>query len=96
MKDNDNKPESVIHIEPAQENGTYANAATFIHSADEFVFDFIFILPGDKRKVVARVVTTPTHAKQMSEALLGNISRFENTYGAIKPPAADPARKGLQ
>jgi hypothetical protein len=96
MKDNENKPESVIHIDPAQENGTYANAATFIHSADEFVFDFIFILPGDKRKVVARVVTTPGHARQMAEALAGNISRFEATYGAIKPAASDPSRKGLQ
>jgi hypothetical protein len=96
VKDNDGKPESVIHIDPAMEGGAYANAATFIHSADEFVFDFVFVLPGDKRKVVARVVTSPAHAKQMSEALRGNLARFESAYGEIKPSAADPGRKGLQ
>jgi hypothetical protein len=96
MKEEAKNPETVIHIDPALEVGTYANAANFIHNAHEFVFDFIFVLPGDKRKVVARVVTAPAHAKQMAEALRGNVARFEATYGEVKMSAPEPVRKDLQ
>ncbi len=96
MKDEEKKPDTVIHLDPALENGVYANAANFIHNPHEFVFDFIFVLPGDRRKVVARVVTAPGHAKQMAEALRGNVARFEASYGEIKAAAVEPARKDLQ
>lgn len=96
MKDPEKpNPDTILHIDTEMENGVYANAATFVHSSDEFVLDFIFVLPGDKRKVVARVVTTPAHAKQMSDALRENLVRFEAANGAIKPPG-ETGRKDLQ
>ena len=80
---------ALIHIDPAEENGRYTNAATIIHSPSEFIIDFIMLLPGDRRKVVSRILTSPAHAKQLATALADNVKRFEKVYGEIEMPKAE-------
>ncbi len=76
----------LITIEPEMENGRYSNAANIIHSFNEFILDFIMLLPGDRQKVVSRIVTSPAHAKQLAEAMERNVRKYETTYGKIKIP----------
>ena len=78
--------ESVIHIEPEVENGRYANAATIMHSSSEFILDFLMLLPGDRKKVVSRVLVSPAQAKQLVEALRENVGKYENVFGEIRMP----------
>lgn len=80
------KKQSVIHIEPDIENGRYANAATIMHSSSEFIIDFLVILPGDRKKVVSRVIVSPAQAKQLAEALRENVNKYEGVYGEIRIP----------
>jgi len=85
---------AVIHIDPAEETGRYANAATIMHSPTEFIVDFMMLLPGDRRKVISRILTSPTHAKQFAAALLDNVARYEATYGEITVPGKEPEFTG--
>jgi len=78
--------QSVIHIEPDVENGRYANAATIMHSPAEFIMDFMMLLPGNRRKVVSRVIVSPSQAKQIAEALRENVQKYEASFGEITVP----------
>ncbi len=84
---NQKKPDggegTIITVDTTMENGTYANAATVIHSPNEFLLDFVMILPGGRRKVVSRVILSPAHAKTLSAALAQNVGKYETAYGPI-------------
>ncbi len=80
------KKQSVIHIDPTVENGRYANAATIMHSSSEFIMDFLMLLPGDRKKVVSRILVSPGQAKQLARALHENVSKYEAVYGEINVP----------
>jgi hypothetical protein len=78
-----------IDIELSEEvaEGRYANLVMIAHSAEEFVLDFIRIMPGlPKARVQSRIIITPTHAKRLLRALADNIGRYEATYGEIEVP----------
>ncbi len=64
--------------------GTYSNLAIISHSPQEFVIDFVRIMPGvPKAKVKSRVLLTPMHAKRLMMALTDNINKFEENFGNI-------------
>jgi len=66
-------------------DGTYSNLAIISHSPQEFVIDFIRVMPGmPKAKVKSRVVLTPEHAKRLIKALADNISKYEAQFGPIE------------
>ena len=76
-----------INIELSEDmaEGIYSNLAMIAHSNSEFVIDFIRLMPGaPKAKVKSRIVITPEHAKRLSNALIDNIRKYEETFGAIK------------
>ena len=85
---------AIIHIDPSEETGRYTNAATIMHSPTEFIIDFLMLLPGNRRKVVSRILTSPSHAKQFSLALMENVSKYEAVYGEIKVPGKEPEFSG--
>lgn len=82
------------HDQPGQLNielgedvaeGIYANLVVIANSHEEFVFDFIRVLPGlPKARVKTRVIMTPQHAKRLSYALQDNMAKYENAYGEIR------------
>ena len=94
--DKENKkqiPKKTISIDiPSDlERGTYANQIIIGHSQKEFIIDFgLIVPPGDKLKIVSRVITNPIDAKVMSMVLNENISRFEKMFGTIQIPGAKP------
>lgn len=85
---------AIIHIDPSEESGRYANAATIMHSPTEFILDFMMLLPGGRRKVISRILTSPSHAKQFAAALMENVARYESTYGEISVPGKEPEFTG--
>ena len=82
-----------INIELSEDiaEGIYSNLAMIAHSNSEFVIDFIRLMPGvPKAKVKSRIVITPEHAKRLSNALIDNIRKYEETFGPIKKTEDNP------
>lgn len=76
-----------LDIELSEEvaEGIYSNLAIITHSQNEFVIDFIKIMPGvPKARVKSRILLTPQHAKRLVKALNENIYKFEQLNGKIK------------
>ena len=83
-----------IQADEAAKEGNYCNLAMIAHSAEEFVVDFIFIVPNPPYgKLKSRIVMSPGHAKRFLRALQENVSRFESQFGPI-PDTSTPAPGG--
>ena len=82
------KQQRKIKLElPTDPTGTYANTVMISHSPQEFVLDFIQILPGDPRaRVSNRIIMTPVHAKMFMKAMQNNIERYEGRFSDIPTP----------
>ena len=64
--------------------GEYANLAMIAHSPEEFILDFIFIVPNPPYgKLKSRVVMSAGHAKRFMRALADNVARYEKQFGPI-------------
>ena len=78
--------EQKIDINLSEEvgQGTYANLAIITHSDNEFILDFIAMLPGlPKGNVRSRIILTPQNAKRLLGALNENVHKFEEKNGRI-------------
>ena len=73
-----------IEIDENVARGVYTNLALLTHSETEFLIDFLFLQPQTpKTKVLARLITSPIHAKRFLAALQDNIQKYEARFGAI-------------
>jgi len=80
-----------IQIDEQTAQGIYANLAVVQHSSSEFIFDFIFINPGQPTaKVRSRIIMAPEHAKRFYKILGENLSHYENRFGEIRLPDLSP------
>lgn len=80
------KENSHLNIELSEKvaEGIYSNLVMIAHSPEEFIFDFIRVMPGvPKARVKSRVIVTPQHARRLLNALMDNIDRYENEFGPI-------------
>lgn len=78
--------QSQLNIELSEEiaEGVYSNLVMIAHSPEEFILDFIRVVPGvPKARVKSRVIITPQHAKRLLHALAENIERYERAHGSI-------------
>ena len=90
-------PQVSIQIQAPEEvkQGAYANLAMIAHSAEEFVLDFIFIVPSPPYgKLRSRIVMSAPHAKRFLRALGENVARFEQQFGPI-PESNNPPPSGV-
>ena len=78
-----------IKIADDELKGRYCNLLRITHTRDEFVLDFINLVPP-AGIVTSRVVTSPGHMKRILAAIATNVSRYEDAHGAI-PEAEEPA-----
>lgn len=95
MKPEDTPAENLgqLNIELAEDiaEGIYSNLVVIANSNEEFVLDFVRVLPGvPKARVKARILMTPQHAKRLLFALQDNIGKYENMFGEIR--LTDPAQ----
>ncbi len=81
-----------IKIGDEEQKGRYSNLLRIAHSREEFILDFINLVPP-QGVVTARVVTSPGHLKRIVRALQENLDRYEAAYGTIQE-ATDPAPAG--
>lgn len=80
-----------IELGEKEAEGIYSNLAIITHSPAEFVIDFTRIVPGlPKARVLARIISTPQHAKMLLYALRDNIEKFESRFGEIKLEGHEP------
>lgn len=71
-----------IKIADDELKGRYANLLRITHTREEFVLDFINLVPP-AGIVTARIVTSPGHMKRVLAAFATNIARYEEAFGAI-------------
>jgi hypothetical protein len=77
-----------VKISDEEMKGRYANLLRVTHTREEFILDFIQVVPP-QGIVTARVVASPGHLKRIVQALASNLARYEETFGAV-PEAAGP------
>ena len=78
------QPQLQIELPQEVAEGTYSNLVMIAHSPEEFIFDFIRVMPGvPKARVKARIVVSPGHARRLLAALEENIGRYEDAFGPI-------------
>ena len=79
------KPQLSIELSEEVAEGIYSNLVMIAHSPEEFILDFIRVMPGvPKARVKSRIVVTPGHAKRLLAALADNVQRYEAQHGAIQ------------
>jgi hypothetical protein len=79
------QPGIQLQIDEGTAQGVYTNLVLINHSENEFVFDFAYLQPSNPlAKVRARVISSPRHTKRLLQALLRNVERYEERYGAIE------------
>ena len=62
--------------------GVYANLAQIAHTKEEFVIDFMSMMPP-QGIVSARVYLSPAHTKRLAMALMDNVKKYEDQFGKI-------------
>ncbi len=83
-----------VTLDEKTAQGTYTNLAMVSHSAEEFILDFMRVVPGVASATVkARIIISPPHARRLVTALEENIARYEASHGPIaeRPPQNKPA-----
>lgn len=79
-----------LKINDEQLKGAYANQVGIMHTRDEFVLDFISMLPPEAL-VTSRVIVSPVALKRMYMAIGVNIKKYEESFGAIRVDDASSA-----
>src|SRR5690606_42023657 len=70
--------------------GRPTNGALIAHTPDEFLFDFVLVMPGQQPIVTSRLVTSPRHAKALLRSLEDNLRRYEARFGVVPEPTPRP------
>jgi hypothetical protein len=78
-----------IKIDDEELKGRYSNLLRITHTREEFILDFINVVPP-QGIVTARIVTSPGHLKRILQALGSNLARYEEAFGPIQE-APEPA-----
>jgi hypothetical protein len=81
-------PSLNVKIDDEELKGRYSNLLRIAHTREEFILDFINLVPP-QGIVTARVVTSPGHLKRIVRALSGTLQRYEQVHGPVKE-APDP------
>jgi len=75
--------------------GVYSNIMHVTHTREEFVLDFLVVLPP-AGAVTARVITSPGHIKRMIAALQQNLQKYEASFGSVAEAPEPPRPLGFQ
>ena len=82
-----------IKIDDEELKGRYSNLLRITHTREEFILDFIQVVPP-QGVVTSRVVTSPGHLKRIVRALAANLTRYEESFGTIAE-ADEPPQRGV-
>ena len=62
----------------------YVNNVSIQFSPGEFLLDCMFLQDLPETHLDARLVSSPTHTKQLARALASMVARYEAQYGEIR------------
>ena len=71
-----------IKINDEELKGRYSNLLRITHTREEFILDFINVVPP-QGVVTARIVASPGHLKRIQRALGRNLELYEENFGVI-------------
>lgn len=83
-----------IKADDATMKGVYANAANILHTKEEFVLDFMNLLPPTGT-LNARVIFSPGHFKQLVTAMQENLKKYEAQFGNLTAAEAPKSSIGF-
>lgn len=80
---NQDKPQNInIKISDDVLKGQYANMMMITHTKEEFVLDFMNVVPP-QGIVTSRIITSPGHMKRIIAAMSENLKNYETNFGSI-------------
>jgi hypothetical protein len=89
------KKEVKINFPERLHGGVYANNMFVSHTKEEFVMDFLMVMPP-AGTVTARVVISPGHMKRIIAALQENMGKYEQAFGKIEAAKEPGSSIGFQ
>lgn len=90
MEQNKKEVKMQIRASDAIAGGTYANNFMIHMSRDEFVIDFINVVPPNAT-LNARVVVSPGHFKRLIHIMGETLKKYESEFGRL--PEAAPKQQ---
>lgn len=84
-----------IKADDATLKGVYANTMMVTHTREEFVLDFLNVLPP-QGMLVSRVVTSPGHFKRIIAAFSENLKKYEQAFGKVEAAQEPPGEIGFR
>ena len=80
-----------IKAEEKELYGVYSTLAQINHTAEEFTFNFLYVVPNSPvGKLMSSVILSPAHAKRFLKALDDNIQKYEKQFGPIRGTVGTP------
>jgi len=76
------KQEIKVNFPEKLQGGVYANNMIVTHTREEFVMDYLMVVPP-AGAVTARIIVSPGHMKRIVSALNENIQKYEQKFGTI-------------
>jgi len=80
-----------IKFDDQAAKGSYSNNLIVQHTTEEFVLDFLNIIPP-QGTLVSRIITSPGHMKRIAKAIEENIKIYERNFGKITK-SSEPERR---
>ncbi|MBI3231620.1 MAG: DUF3467 domain-containing protein [Candidatus Doudnabacteria bacterium] len=86
-----------IQIKATDESlkGVYANMAQISHGSEEFILDFVNVMPP-QALLVSRVVVSPSHFKRLAQAMQENLKKYEEKFGTISLAVVPDQKMGFR
>ncbi|HYF04916.1 MAG TPA: DUF3467 domain-containing protein [Patescibacteria group bacterium] len=75
--------------------GQYANMVQVGHTHEEFIIDFMNIVPP-AGQMISRIIVSPKHAKRIWQALADNLQKYEEQNGKIGDSTTLAQQLGLK
>ena len=99
MEQKENKNVLNIDIPADVMDGVYSKMTVVSHSQEEFVIDFVRLVPGsNKARVKSRVVMSPVNAKRTLAALQENLMKYtvegQEPEKTVTAPGRDSGKAG--
>lgn len=80
----DKKPQIQVKTSDEALKGNYATQIMISSSKEEFVMDFINLLPNSPvASLLSRIIISPTHAKRLALALNNQVKQYESNHGTV-------------
>jgi hypothetical protein len=89
------KQEIKVNFPEKLHGGVYANNMIVTHTKEEFVMDYLMVVPP-AGAVTARIIVSPGHMKRVVAALNENIAKYEQKFGEIETAEAPQVNMGFK